>query len=371
MGAEKLRKFLKDSAKISLYRAGYYHARTRLGQRENRLLILMYHNLAASDRIPSGGLIDEDTPTPSQLEAHLRELTVHHRVVALSEAVQEIRNGGLTEDSVAITFDDGNESVYTVAFPLLVKYGVPATLFVVPGWIEKSRVSWWQLLCEMVQRSALPSSAPAGTARVLGATAPPLPAASPNGFQARRQFVLGVEKLFREMQNEERLERLTLMQDVLFPEGNFIPMTSRVLSWGQIEEMSANRIDIESHTQSHIHIGTADLDLVDSEIFISKKAIERRTGRTVSGFAYPFGENLPAYRAMEPLLRKHGFAYACNACLGNNSSSSNLFSLFRCTLPLTTSSALINRDLRVLFHGESPGGHAPLPARREFAKAET
>src|SRR3989338_2390792 len=38
-----------------------------------------------------------------------------------------------TAHTVLLTFDDGLESLYTVAFPLLRKYGMAAVAFVVPG----------------------------------------------------------------------------------------------------------------------------------------------------------------------------------------------------------------------------------------------
>jgi hypothetical protein len=168
------------------------------------------------------------------------------------------------------------------------------------------------------------------------------------------------------------MEKLARLRGALFPDGDFAPVASRILSWSQVEEMATHQIDIESHTQNHIHIATTDLATVDRELSESKKAIESHTGRSVSGFAYPFGKDLASYRTVEPLLRKHGFAYACNACHGNNSTSSNVFSLFRCTLPLTTSSALINYQFQVLFQQKSPDGHAPVAAdRRSETATET
>jgi peptidoglycan/xylan/chitin deacetylase (PgdA/CDA1 family) len=55
--------------------------------------------------------------------------------------------------SVLITFDDGEKSLYTTAFPLLRKYDMQAVAFVVPGCIEKAAgreqagkwVSWLEL----------------------------------------------------------------------------------------------------------------------------------------------------------------------------------------------------------------------------------
>jgi uncharacterized repeat protein (TIGR01451 family) len=40
-----------------------------------------------------------------------------------------------SEDPVVITFDDGFESTYTVAFPIMQQYGIKGTVYVVPAWI--------------------------------------------------------------------------------------------------------------------------------------------------------------------------------------------------------------------------------------------
>lgn len=61
------------------------------------------------------------------------------QVVPLGQLVSSLRNGqALPEKSVAITFDDGLESVYTAAFPILERFGFPATVFLVAGYCGKS-----------------------------------------------------------------------------------------------------------------------------------------------------------------------------------------------------------------------------------------
>jgi peptidoglycan/xylan/chitin deacetylase (PgdA/CDA1 family) len=55
-------------------------------------------------------------------------------VISLSRLVQSLRSGTpLPARSIVITFDDGFESVYTHAFPVLARYGFPATVFLVTG----------------------------------------------------------------------------------------------------------------------------------------------------------------------------------------------------------------------------------------------
>lgn len=58
----------------------------------------------------------------------------NYNVISLSRLVQDLRTGRpLPPRSIVITFDDGFESIYKDAFPVLVKYGFPATVFLVTG----------------------------------------------------------------------------------------------------------------------------------------------------------------------------------------------------------------------------------------------
>jgi peptidoglycan/xylan/chitin deacetylase (PgdA/CDA1 family) len=53
----------------------------------------------------------------------------------------------LPKKSVMITIDDGYRSVYEIAYPILKKYGYPATLFVYTNYvgISKKAITWEQL----------------------------------------------------------------------------------------------------------------------------------------------------------------------------------------------------------------------------------
>lgn len=63
------------------------------------------------------------------------------RVVPISELGSVLKMGGRSESLVAITFDDGFRSVYQHGFPVLERYGFPATVFLVSDYCGKAN-SW-------------------------------------------------------------------------------------------------------------------------------------------------------------------------------------------------------------------------------------
>ena len=80
-------------------------------------------------------------------EKHILHLRKFYNIIdihTLNSVIEQ--GGGLKDNSVLITFDDGDRSFYENAFPILNKYKVPATLFVITGLLNSSIPFWWEEL---------------------------------------------------------------------------------------------------------------------------------------------------------------------------------------------------------------------------------
>lgn len=95
-----------------------------------RLLVLIYHNLVFGR---TGNEMNRDFCNFVQ---DLRYLGSQYRFIRFGE-IDAISKGALpmNADAAAITFDDGDLSVYMVAYPLLKAAGIKATFFIVPSLI--------------------------------------------------------------------------------------------------------------------------------------------------------------------------------------------------------------------------------------------
>ncbi|MDO8561311.1 MAG: polysaccharide deacetylase family protein [bacterium] len=90
----------------------------------NRASILMYHSV--SDRPDYFWAVPR-----SDFASQMKYLSDAKKpVIALAELVRRVRSGESLGGSVALSFDDGYRDNYTNAFPVLKKYGFPATIFV-------------------------------------------------------------------------------------------------------------------------------------------------------------------------------------------------------------------------------------------------
>lgn len=61
------------------------------------------------------------------------------------------------------------------------------------------------------------------------------------------------------------------------------------MTWAQVEQMSRQGMDIESHSHSHPNLKGKPVEDVVREVRQSKEMIESHTGKTVRFFSYPYG----------------------------------------------------------------------------------
>lgn len=96
-----------------------------------RAVVLTYHHISTK---PISGI----TIKPERFESDLRMLKESgFNVISFRDMINAINGEAkLPTNAVVITFDDGYESFYTYAYPLLRKYTMPATEFVITSWTE-------------------------------------------------------------------------------------------------------------------------------------------------------------------------------------------------------------------------------------------
>ncbi len=96
------------------------------------LPILMYHHF--DDNVTSDMIVTAET-----FESHIKALAdAGYTAVTFDEVTDYVENGApLPQKPICITIDDGYESTYDIAFPILKKYNMKATSFVIGvamGW---------------------------------------------------------------------------------------------------------------------------------------------------------------------------------------------------------------------------------------------
>jgi peptidoglycan/xylan/chitin deacetylase (PgdA/CDA1 family) len=104
----------------------------------HELTIIMYHGIIRSPLVVSDWcFVDEHS-----FHAQIDYLKKHFEIIALSEAVERMRKGEIKRPTAVITFDDGYQNNFDVAFPILSKGKIPATIFLATGLIDTNDTVW-------------------------------------------------------------------------------------------------------------------------------------------------------------------------------------------------------------------------------------
>ncbi|KQX35639.1 hypothetical protein ASD04_12675 [Devosia sp. Root436] len=120
---------MKQAIKLAIARL-WQRARPGTGARL-RVPVLCYHSVNDTGNA-------ECDPLPSALfESHLQHLRAHYTPISLAELADALNSGAsIPPDAVVVTFDDGYRDNFEVAYPLLSQYRIPATFFIVPGFLD-------------------------------------------------------------------------------------------------------------------------------------------------------------------------------------------------------------------------------------------
>ena len=227
--------------------------------------------------------------------------------------------------STVITFDDGYADNLHNAKPLLERYDIPATVFVVTEYIDQGREFWWDELERLLlQPGTLPESlclhingrsfqwllgesgyySDSDYERYRGWRA------GPNGPTTRHVLYYAVWKVLSSLHDDERRR---LLDQIVAWSGNELACrpTHRQVSSAEVGALGQGKlIEVGSHTATHPLLSTLPAASQRDEILRSKAKLEKMLGISVRSFAYPHGDfNEDTVR----IVREAGFTCACSS----------------------------------------------------------
>jgi peptidoglycan/xylan/chitin deacetylase (PgdA/CDA1 family) len=98
-----------------------------------------------------------------------------------------------------------------------------------------------------------------------------------------------------------------------------------MMSWADLANLP-NFVEIGSHGRNHLPLDVIPRSLLQTEVTESRTQLEDETGRSVTGFCYPFGfHDRRARRAVE----RAGYSYACEVGYKRHSNRNSSFAVSR------------------------------------------
>lgn len=112
--------------------------------------VLMYHSIGTSKLNPY-------VVSPDRLNMDMKYLKDNGFTTLSTDELYDfmVKNKPIPKKSILITFDDGYEDNYINAFPILKKYNFKATVFVITGYVDKSKYFLSSAQLKEMQKSGI------------------------------------------------------------------------------------------------------------------------------------------------------------------------------------------------------------------------
>ena len=283
---------LRPLAKALLCGCFYHSGLTALIARwlpRRRPVILCAHRVVSEEDPFFPGIRYE------RFAAEVAYLARHHRVLPLDEIIEATLNGRpLPRGAVAITFDDGFADNFHLAYPILQRYGAPATIFLVCESVETGRVPWPERVAYLLQRAQR-------TRLKIGLPEPRV--LSLCGQAEKLEALATLLTLLKACETEIRRRAVEELEADL----SVGPDQGMMLTWEQCRRMAELGISFGAHTLTHPILPQTEAVEMKQEIADSKASIEAQVGCRVRYFAYP---NDDFCRAAVDVVEAAGFEAA-------------------------------------------------------------
>lgn len=236
--------------------------------------MLVYHRVGEPGPVP-GKL----TVSRRRFAEHLEAIADRFEVASVATVVEGIRDGALRSGTVALTFDDGYVDNLVEAKPLLERSDIPATVFVVSGYVDTQKQFWWD---ELERICIAPPMLPARLELTIGGTVRSwsTPAEQRALYRELRKALAPLEGPTR----DELLAELAAWSGVppsTAPESMTAEQLRRLADGGLVE--------VGAHTVSHPALPALPQRRQVEEIRESRERLNDLLGQEIRLFSYPFG----------------------------------------------------------------------------------
>jgi peptidoglycan/xylan/chitin deacetylase (PgdA/CDA1 family) len=269
-----------------------------------RVLVVSYHRVthdyAAAAQEGLASLLVSATTLRRQLE----QLARTREIVSLADARRILAEppgaAARRRDVVTVAFDDGYADVHGVALPILASLRIPATAFVVTGYIGTARRlphdRIFSALSELAARGLTPPQA---------GLPPPLQRAL--DLCGQRGPAATLDHLIGRTPHDELLALADGLEARVGQHERELPAGTRLMDWEDVRALAAAGVDVGGHTVSHAVLPHLQPARARREVEGCRDALAAHLGRAPRHFAYPNGFHTAAIRA---LVARCGFEAA-------------------------------------------------------------
>lgn len=306
----------------------------------HQVTILMYHGLTQDDQPGDWVHVRE-----SEFEHQMAYLRRQCNPVSLATMLEMFEQNDVVPNSVVVTFDDGYQSIASLAEPILQRHEIPFTLFLTSGFIAESddtRSYLWTDRVQMLIQS--------GRAQACDLSRFSLPSVTLGGNSEAIRSMTGLIERLKQIDNDTRIDVIDYLEQSLAADANAdrfehcLPMT-----WDEVRALAANRLtSLGAHTCSHPILSRLDIDHARLEIIQCSAEIEALVNTKILFFAYPNGRMADIGDDATKIAAGH-YRCALTTCHGLAGTDDPLWSLPRIGIGRQTSMSIYKQLVAGLF----------------------
>lgn len=294
-------------------------------RRASEATILTFHGL--SENVGDPAILDWTLHLPVEVFRSICALlATDYRVISMADLIKARTQGiSLPDNAVVISFDDGYVSNYELAYPILKKFDLPATLFVTTGFLDGDDMLWFQrvdLALGHSRKELLDWKINGKKLRLHLGTR-----------EQRQQSLVRLMPELKELTDADLLnevDRLEQALEVATPQAADLPQSMRPMTWDMAREMALSHYaEIGGHTHTHPILARCDSMVTRAEITTCRDRIRAELGELPAVFAYPNGGAADYTPETLQLVREAGFKAACTTINGRVDANVSLFQLPR------------------------------------------
>ncbi len=278
-------------------------AKLRLHKRRQASVRILYYHRVNDERDPFFPAM-----SAAKFEEEIRVISRNYRVVSMGEALKRLAEDGPAEPVVAITFDDGYEDNCRIAYPILQRYAIPATIFLTTGSIDSREPLWFERLAQAVK-----TSPHASVDMELDVPRRLLLRSERDRLSANDHIYAFLRGLDDTERRDRLCEILSLLESVDTGE-----RAGKMLTWDQVRWLKMRGIDFGGHTVTHPFVSRLRPEEASWEAAECKRRIEEELQEPVDHFAYPSGREGDFSPWNKQVILEAGYRAAVSTLWGVN-----------------------------------------------------
>lgn len=270
------------------------------------LRIVFYHLVSS---VPRLHYPIKNTVSPELFIRQIEYFVKNFEIISLKEAVKRFNQNFNFDRQLVITTDDGFEENFSQIFPILRRYKLPATLFLIENAIDNKSLMWRHAIFVLIEEFGIKR-----VEREFDGIICDMNLAKDNRYSSILDFS------FRSLPQNLKEGVIDMLWDRLCPssQSDYLLKEQPYLDSKQIEEMLNSNIEIGCHSKSHPNFELLGNDSIIEESIISSQRLQEKFKTEIFSFSFPFQRSSNATTVLSNVEKKFSVLLGTRETLSSN-----------------------------------------------------